>query len=485
MNVRMKPLPPPKSIPKSGIPLGYSLEHEHQKAPMGFCYSPEAGTENKTELEAILHTGSGHLMTIAPTGSGKGVSCIIPTLLHYDGTVIVVDPKGENYAVTAKHRAHMMGNEVILFDPFALTGDKSHQFNPIKLLRELPESERTDFARELTALIIPDNSDFKDPFWVDMARTLLTGYLIYISDESYPAALSTFEALRLLCTEPLDSCRINAKLMKDCNNRVVQESADIILSAYDKTLASIRSVLQSFVSKLSGSALDGHLCGNDLNPDEFIEGKLKAIYLVLPPEKLHTHSNLLRLWVGCLINFILKRRGHVEKNTLFILDEAAQLGSLEELRQAITLLRGYGLQTWSFWQDLSQLQRLYPDWKTLMNNCRVQQVFGITNLMMANELANIHKLWTAEELLELDSDEMILQIAGDLPVIAQKLNYLTDPAFENKARPNPFHLKSDVPYKPRFRQREYSRVQRRKRRQSQVDDSELRVPSFNDFIEGS
>ena len=45
--------------------------------------------------------------------------------------------------------------------------------------------------------------------------------------------------------------------------------------------------------------------------------------------------------------------------------EAAQLGTLGALRQAVTLLRGYGLQVWSFWQDLSQVRNLYPqDWQT-------------------------------------------------------------------------------------------------------------------------
>ena len=50
-----------------------------------------------------------------------------------------------------------------------------------------------------------------------------------------------------------------------------------------------------------------------------------------------------------------------ENSTLMLLDEAAQLGTLPQLRQAITLLRGYGVRVWSFWQDLSQLINLYPN----------------------------------------------------------------------------------------------------------------------------
>jgi len=38
--------------------------------------------------------GEGHVLTVAPTGSGKGVSAVIPNLLAYPGSVVVVDLKG-------------------------------------------------------------------------------------------------------------------------------------------------------------------------------------------------------------------------------------------------------------------------------------------------------------------------------------------------------------------------------------------------------
>ncbi|MGB1288308.1 MAG: type IV secretory system conjugative DNA transfer family protein, partial [Aggregatilineales bacterium] len=55
----------------------------------------------------IHYTGDSHLVTIAPTGAGKGRCAIIPNLLRYRGPVVVVDPKGENYAVTARTRREM------------------------------------------------------------------------------------------------------------------------------------------------------------------------------------------------------------------------------------------------------------------------------------------------------------------------------------------------------------------------------------------
>lgn len=47
----------------------------------------------------LLHyDGAAHLLTMAPTRSGKGVGTIIPNLLLLDRSVICIDPKGENAA---------------------------------------------------------------------------------------------------------------------------------------------------------------------------------------------------------------------------------------------------------------------------------------------------------------------------------------------------------------------------------------------------
>ena len=59
-----------------------------------------------------------HLITFAPTGSGKGVGVIIPNLLHYRGPAIVIDPKGENFAVTARYRRDVLRQTIFLLDPF-------------------------------------------------------------------------------------------------------------------------------------------------------------------------------------------------------------------------------------------------------------------------------------------------------------------------------------------------------------------------------
>ena len=45
-----------------------------------------------------------HMLTIAGSRGGKGVSQIIPNLIFYEGSAVVIDPKGENAARTAGRR---------------------------------------------------------------------------------------------------------------------------------------------------------------------------------------------------------------------------------------------------------------------------------------------------------------------------------------------------------------------------------------------
>ena len=78
----------PESIPGKGLLVGWSLEHQHRPTLFGFRSKIEE-TAPVDHLEPILMTGEAHLLTVAPTGAGKGTGCIIPALLRYEGFVRV------------------------------------------------------------------------------------------------------------------------------------------------------------------------------------------------------------------------------------------------------------------------------------------------------------------------------------------------------------------------------------------------------------
>lgn len=63
-------------------------------------------------LEWVSYKGDRHLLTVAPTRAGKGTTQIIPNLLTYEGSMLVIDPKGENALLTAVRRKSMVLNVI-------------------------------------------------------------------------------------------------------------------------------------------------------------------------------------------------------------------------------------------------------------------------------------------------------------------------------------------------------------------------------------
>ena len=436
---------PTKLSPK-GLLIGYSLDDEQHRPVMGFQFGEAIEDEDLDDemLEPVLHTGDGHLITLARTGAGKGIGCIIPALLRYQGPVIVIDPKGENYQVTARRRREM-GQKVLLLDPFGVTGEETGALNPLDLID--PRSpEAIDDAAQLAELIVTKQHT-QDPFWDSRASSLITTMLLFVAS-GRPPVLRNLQEMHYLLNQTNEDMEFTFKEILKNTLPVVRQGGAIKSTAEAKVWASILSTAQSHTDFLRSAGAQATLSRSTIDLDAITRGDAISIYVVVPPEKLESHGKLLRLWVGVMMAAITKRSRRPELPTLFILDEAAQLGPLKQLRQAITLLRGYGLRTWSFWQDLSQLQMLYPhDWKTMVNNCEVLQAFGFSNARAAREGGELTGYEDWRVLQDLEFSELVLAIAGDKPVIARKPNYLEDPAFAGQFDENEFY--SDAPQRDR------------------------------------
>ena len=138
----------------------------------------------------------GHILTCAPTGAGKGLGGVIPNLLDYPGSAFVLDFKGENYAVTARARREL-GHQVILVDPFGITGNTGQALNWLDTLD--PESpDVVSRAAGLADMLIAVDGNDADSHWTDTARELLRGLLVYVA--TLPADRRTMAELRRIVT---------------------------------------------------------------------------------------------------------------------------------------------------------------------------------------------------------------------------------------------------------------------------------------------
>ena len=432
MQQALQPEPSPQPAPPAQPILGWALA---QSSSFGFHSSAAGSKTTRNRNDPVIDAGEGHLMTIAPTGSGKGRSVIIPTLLSYPGPVIVIDPKGENYQVTARQR-RAMGQQVFKLDPFGLTGEDSDGFNVLNTFQ--PEKPAAyDQAMSLASLIAPGRV-LHDPFWNDSARLLLGTLILHVAAVR-PPVLRNLSEVTYLLNQSTEDFNFTIKEMIKSSNEMVRYMARGFSATEPRVWASILSTAKAATGIFNGPNFAQISSFTDIPLDGIVQGDPISIYLILPPDKLDSHGLLLRMWVGCLMDQICKRRHQVQTPTLFILDEAAQLGRLEQLRRAITLLRGYGVRTWSFWQDLSQLQSLYPDWQTLYNNTRYIQTFGTTTHLLAESISNLLRLPAEIDPLTLPRDQLILAKAGRPARVLGKPDYLHDEQFQGLYDANTFY----------------------------------------------
>jgi len=99
----------------------------------------------------MRYDGPGHLLTFAPTRSGKGVGVVMPNLLLADRAVLRIDPKGENARIAARARAQFAPVHVL--DPFGVSGQPASAFNPLAGLDPFGEDLAEDAAMIADALV--------------------------------------------------------------------------------------------------------------------------------------------------------------------------------------------------------------------------------------------------------------------------------------------------------------------------------------------
>lgn len=428
-------------INENGLLVGWSLEHMQRKSVYGFIdHEPLTTSGTLKYLEPIIYDGGGHLMTVAPTGAGKGTGSIIPALLRHKGPAIVVDPKGENYAVTARRRKEL-GQEVVLLDPFGVTGaEGASAFNPFDLL-ENNTSSRLDDAATLAAMLAPDQGGAgrNNRFWENMAQQLIQALVLYVLKVKLKKD-HHFGTVAALLNSSVDEFKAMADTLKKFNDRELDTITGVLSSPAPETMGGYIAYALEKLDFIRSQEVVQSIGKSSFDVNAIVRGDPITVYLVLPPEKLESHAGLLRLWIGSFVALLTRRRHKVDTKTLFIVDEAAQLGPMPLLKQAITLLRGYGVQVWSFWQDIGQLKQLYPeDWATIVNNCAIHQFMGARTWMAAEEVRKIVGIFDANEILRLQYQEMLLSIAGDETVVARQPSYLTDPVFRNQFDANPFY----------------------------------------------
>jgi type IV secretion system protein VirD4 len=363
--------------------------------------SPEAG-------ELITYSGDGHLITFAPTGTGKTSGPVISNALTHPGQLIVLDPKGEVHKATGQARRDM-GQRVYVLD--LRDGAETDSLNPLDLA-VYSGTDPAAIARSFAAELIERAPDERDRFWNDWAETVITGGVAWVlADKPEKCRLS---ALFDLFTEDdaiyAISCLFDLKQMQ---NRAAKAAFSSFLqlpseNTRPSVLGTALSHLRLFDSDLARRLTDK----STIDIQGLIKGEPMSLYIIVPPARLTAYRPLLRIWLSGLILALTHREAVPEHRTLMLCDEIGNLGRIDAFLTAATLMRSWGLTLWTFWQNAAQLQIYGAQANTLVDNAGVIQVFGARNLRMSTDLANLVGSIAPQEILALPKDEQILLIEG-------------------------------------------------------------------------
>jgi type IV secretion system protein VirD4 len=254
-----------------------------------------------------------HVMTIAGSRAGKGVSLIIPNLFRYEGSALVVDPKGENAAETAAWREEGLGQDVHVLDPFSVSGRPCSSFNPLaELDAEYPHLIE-DAGLFADALIT--HPDRGEKHWTESAQALLRALILLVAGEDETRRnLITVRKLLMLSDEKIRDRQFAAaqkgqelsgqealiQLLRAEINRshghICVGLAEQLSAMGDNERGSVLSSARTQTQWLDDERIADVLCRSDFDVAD-LKRRKTTIYLCLPAMRMGTHARWFRLMI--------------------------------------------------------------------------------------------------------------------------------------------------------------------------------------------
>ena len=405
--------------------------------------------------------GPAHLITIAPTRSGKGVGTIIPNLLTANRSVVCIDPKGENARVTLRQREAF--GPVHCLDPFGISGRATARYNPLDRL-DAGSLDLAEDAMTLADALVFDEAE-TEAHWNEEAKALISGIILYVVCHDNAAHRILTSVRDYLTLAPDDfAALLTVMQASDKAGGLIARAANRYLSKSHREAAGVLSGAQRHTHFLDSPRIAQVVNGSDFTFAD-LKDSVATVFLILPPDRLDTYSRWLRLLVAQAINEMARSSAKPPRPVLFLLDEFAALGRLQPIERAMGLMAGYGLQLWPILQDIHQLRSLYgTSAGTFLSNAGVLQAFGVNDYDTADMLSKTmgretityetdgrsekdvmvkdperslsktqhlaaRNLMDPNEIMKLAPDTLLLMRVGEHPLIVKKLRYYADNEF--------------------------------------------------------
>ncbi len=381
------------------------------------------------------------IITIANNRGGKGRSAIIPNLIGWPHSALVIDPKGTNAAVTAARRGRgggrikkSLGQNVHIVDPFNQVTQNSACFNPLDAIDLNSIELKEDIGMIADAIISKDKDNLHGDHFTSNARDIVSGVIAHLlTTTTNPTLLDVQRSLTL----PGDAQRqfYSEMMNNQAAARMPVTAATIIRDAGENERGSFFTTVKKNTNWIDSLAMKPILGRSSFRLSDLKNGNT-TVYIVLPPQYLEIHQRFMRMFVNLSL-MEMCRQPKAQNQVLYIMDEFFSLGTLSQLEKASGLLASYQVKLWPILQDISQIKTNYPNsWQTFFANSGIKQFFSIsdqaTKEFLKEELSQkaygkvvIHLRETSEldEELASDSGRQIVVRRGKKPLLLRRTNY--------------------------------------------------------------
>lgn len=370
------------------------------------------GRDNKGRL---LKFGGQEFASVgAPTRSGKGVGIVIPNLLTWENSLVVLDVKQECFTITSRYRKEQLGQKVFLFDPFSFN---THRYNPLEYL----DFTAPDIELQIQGLansLYPSGKGGKD-FFVLQAQAIFVSCVYLMGKLNEVGLLGSSFTLTSLAgalqgikiqlwdevkkayvieTKPLQETVETAQSMELLSETIYAKFLSFFdqMDAKDQftgVKASFETPLKVFQDPLFEMATST----NDFDFRDLRKKKI-TIYIGITPENISTARPILNLLFSQLIYENIRQglpdtNADLKHSILMLMDEFTSIGFMEQYQVAIAYMAGYNIRSLIIYQNRTQLGENPPlgygdkGSETLLENHSCNIIYRPKNPKTAEEIS--------------------------------------------------------------------------------------------------
>lgn len=440
----------------------------------------------KTEEGVYLkHNGPHHCIMIAPTRSGKGVGVIIPTLLTWPDSVIITDIKSENWHLTSGYRKKALHNIVLKFDPTSSDGS-SVKFNPLEEIRIKTLNEVRDVQNIADMLVDPQGTGQLD-HWAKTGHALLVGVILHLK---YTLPSPCFADITSFLSNPSKSFEdtLNEMIVtphtqtldlfkelygvESLTHPKVAEAARELLNKSENECSGVLSTAMSFLGLYRDPIVAKNTSTSEFKIHDLMNHeKPVSLYLVDPPSDINRIKPLFRMLLNQFLSRLTEKMefedGQQKKGykhrLLLMIDEFPALGRLDNLESSLAFIAGYGIKAFLIVQGLNQLNKIYTENNSIIDNCHIRIVHTPNDKLTPKYVSDMlgaetifvksrtyapltimnksysrqevkRELMTPDEVSRMSPDDEIIFVAGYPPIMAKKIRYYLDDNFKPRVK---------------------------------------------------